>query len=183
MSALFRHDLIQIVCTFLGSCFTRVSLRARVATSRSVLGGPDRGQPSAGPPPIATEVRPGPARYQRPLAWIGAPPAHRHWHSQADLWLHLLVAQPSALELPGHQWRKPLQHSGRSRPRGHDEHGACVATPGGRAAPFRRPLHPSRRRGCRVRNSSSAASAGPVTRFAETSRGARPPRRERPRVS
>src|ERR1700730_7836409 len=86
----------------LGSCFNGVSLRARVATSRSVLGGPDRPHPPARTPRIATEFRPVPARYPRPMARIGAPLAHQLSHSQAKPQHHLFVAQPPALEPVAH---------------------------------------------------------------------------------
>ncbi len=103
---------------------TRASLRARVATSRSVLGGPDRRRPSARTPPIATEFRPVVARYPRPMARIGAPHAHRLSHSQAKPRHHLVAAQPPALEPAGHPWRKPMRRLARRQPRGHGQRGA-----------------------------------------------------------
>src|SRR5580693_8889539 len=101
----------------LESLFTRISLLAPVATSRSVLGGPDRPHPSARTPPIATEFRPVPARYPRPMARIGAPLAHRLSRSHAKPRHHLLVAQPPALEPAGHPWRKPMRRLARRQPR------------------------------------------------------------------
>src|ERR1700730_3240129 len=86
----------------LGSCFNGVSLRARVATSRSVLGEPDRPHPSARTPPIAMEFRPVPARYPPSKARVWSTLAHRLSHSQAKPQHHLLVAQPPALEPAGH---------------------------------------------------------------------------------
>src|SRR3984893_18816790 len=92
---------------FSGSCFNDVSWHARVATSRSVLGGPDRRHPSARAPPIATEFRPVLARYPRPMARSGAPLADPGSHARAKPQHHLLVAQPPALGPAGRPWRSP----------------------------------------------------------------------------
>ena len=119
----------------------RKLIPARVATSRNVLGGPDRARPAAAARRTsAAEFRLAEARHKGPMARMGAPLEHPLSHAQGRplLLLGFRAAQSPALpeDLACLRRRKPVPRMAAGRQSRHHGRFEAHAAPGGRAAPF-----------------------------------------------